>query len=152
MESWVKLPADVIASPALRHLPRRALLVVLAVLDEHLRHAGKDNGNLTVSYRTLAIWLGTSSRNAIALAIREAAALKVIRAKGRRGAPTRYGVTWLEWHDGAPAPDDWRAITTGEQARAILAMLQPHRKSDRYRSAARAGRLGLPWGNGRAVR
>jgi hypothetical protein len=93
-EQYVKLPAELIRSAALRNLPQRAFCVVLAILDEHNRHAGKENGNLAVSYKMLKEWLRTSNKTAIALAIKQARALKLIRAvrgwgnKDGKGVPT----------------------------------------------------------------
>jgi hypothetical protein len=136
---YTKSPADLIRSPMLRNLPQRALCVVWAVLDEHNRKGGKENGNLIVPYKTLKIWLGTSDKTAIALSIKQVRACGLLAAiEGRFNSdgtrePTRFRVTWLPGHNGGPSSDEWREITGDEQALEILKSLKGRRrKSARY--------------------
>jgi hypothetical protein len=151
-EQYTKFPAEMIRSPALRNMPQRAMCVVWATLDEHNKKGGKENGNLVVPYKTLKIWLGTSDKTAIALSIKQARALKLIAViegrfnKDGTREPTRFRVTWLPGHNNGPPTNDWREITTDEQAREILASLKKRRpKSPRFKTAELSGQLGTKW-------
>jgi hypothetical protein len=154
----VQLWADYFRSPSMRHLPQRAWLFVLAVLDEHCKHGGKENGNLRVPYSTAEKWLGTSDKTAIHLAKKQATALgHLVATPGRFNRdgtrePTLFRIPWLPGrpgHNGGPPTDptdEWRLITSDEQARNILKSLKkPSRKSARYRAAEATGQLGTKW-------
>jgi hypothetical protein len=63
-----------------------------------------------------------------------------------KGCP-HFGVTWLAGHNGESPSDDWREITTDNEATEILDRLKKHRRSGRYNGAERAGELGSKWNN-----
>jgi hypothetical protein len=149
---YTKLPAELTASPVLRNLPQRAYCIILAIITELNRNRGKNNGRLVVPYSQLEFWLGTSDPTAISLAIKQARAFGLIvvvegcvRKDGTR-QPTLYGLSWLEWYDGAPAPHNWLPITTDTQAKEILAALKAHRQTSRFKSAKLSGNLKTKWG------
>jgi hypothetical protein len=151
-EQYTKLPAALIASPVLRNLPQRAFCVLLAILEELNKHRGKENGNLIVTYKDLKRVLRTSDKTTIALSIKQVRAFGVVRAIGGGFSadgtrnPTRYGVTWLPGHNGGPPSNEWKEITSDEQAQEILAALKkPTRKTTRFKTAELADELGTKW-------
>jgi hypothetical protein len=91
----------------------------MGVMSELNRHGGKDNGSLIVPYSTLERWVGTSNRNSIALAIRQAVELGLIAVipghvrKDGKKAPNRFRITWLPAHDGT------RLRTSGKPSSAM---------------------------------
>jgi hypothetical protein len=154
IEQYIKMPAILIRSPALRNLPLYAFRVVLAVMDELNRSGGKGNGNLIVPYSTLKLWLGTSNKNTIALAIEQAEVLGFIAvargyvAKDGTKVPNRFRITWLPGHNRGPATDEWKDVTSDEHAKAILGELKRRRpQTEEFKAAKADGQLKTKWRN-----
>jgi hypothetical protein len=127
-------------SPAYRVLPLYARRVLDAIEIELEKHAGKDNGHLIVPYKTLRPYCCTANDRILAQAIRELETLgfvTVIRghAKGPERAPNMFGLTYAG-HNGGPPTDDWKEITTLEEAHVRLAAAQKRRPRSTWFKAA----------------
>jgi hypothetical protein len=112
---------DMLASPAWRALSLSGHRVLDRLEIEHMRHAGKDNGKLPVTFADL-VTHGIGDRNAIAPAIRECVALGFIEVtqRGRSGngtfrKPNRFRLTYLPTEGAAPT-HDWHALKTDNDA------------------------------------
>jgi hypothetical protein len=125
--TWYSI--EMLESPAYCTLSLSARRVIDRIRIEHARHGGKENGKLIVTFQDFENY--GIHRNAIAPAIREAAALGFIRITqtGRGGngefrVPNRFALTHLETGTGraeetAAPTNDWRRITTMEAALRI---------------------------------
>jgi hypothetical protein len=74
---------------------------------EHMRHGGKENGELKAPRRQLVS--SGIGEHFVSAAIRNTERLGLVDAhrSGKRLATT-YALTWLPFHDGTPASDRWR--------------------------------------------
>ena len=125
--------ADLIRSPAWRVLSLSARRLLDRIEDEYLRHGGKDNGKLPVTFDDFVRW--GINRHAIAPGMRECTALGVlvVTRRGMAGnaefrSPNLFLLPYLE-------PDTagqvWRQITTVEEAEAIAsAARRPAKKQN----------------------
>jgi hypothetical protein len=101
---------------------------------EMAHHGGNDNGVLPITFENFQDY--GIDRHAISPAIRECEALRLIEIteRGRAGnaefrLPNKFRLTYRETANAGPT-DDWRAITTIEQAEALAraARKTPQRK------------------------
>jgi hypothetical protein len=121
-EAFIMIRRIMLESPAWRVLSITARRALNAIEREHLRHAGKDNGKLIVTYKTLAEYCLAGDQHLISQALRELEALGFIVVKRGKGGnagryePNEFGLTYLPWHNGAPT-DEWSQITTIEEAK-----------------------------------
>jgi hypothetical protein len=127
-KQWFPCRREVLESPAFRYLSPLAKQVLHAIELEHLRHGGKENGNLIVPYNTIRTYCRGASKRKIAQALRELEALGFVvvhrgQVNGSKRAPSRYLLTHLPGHNGGPPRDDWSEIKTDDQAERRLAQL-----------------------------
>jgi len=107
-QQFVKLPRDVLASPAwqAQSINCRRLLDFLMI--EHMRRGGKENGSLIASHRQLCS-AGINNGERVTEAIDEAEHLGLVTVeRGDRRRPNRFALTWLPLSDGTPANNKWR--------------------------------------------
>jgi hypothetical protein len=128
-------------SPAYRVLSLYARRVLDAIEIELEKHAGKDNGHLIVTYKTLRSYCCRANDRILAQAIRELETLGfaiVIRghAKGPKRAPNMFGLTYVPGHNGSPPTDDWKEIATLEEAHVRLAAAKKKRPQSCWFKAA----------------
>jgi hypothetical protein len=114
-DAFVKLPRSVLDSEAWRNLRLHARRFIDCLMIEHLRHGGKENGQLKATHRQLIA--RSISARLIAPAIREACRSGLVRITrpGGRHLPTLYELTWLPSHPAVhqqPQPE----ATAGEPA------------------------------------
>jgi len=104
----------VMTTAAMIESRRKLTLVARRVLDrlelEHLRHRGKANGHLAVSYNQLLEYAERNTRKAVAAAIKElvcASLVEVTPGRWNAGNPSasRYRLTYLPVANNR-APDD----------------------------------------------
>ena len=135
-------------SPAYRVLSLYARRVLDAIEVELEKHAGRDNGQLIVPYKTLRAYCCTANDRILAYAIRELEALgfiEVIRGHAGNGAerkPNMFGLTYVPGHNGRPPTDDWKEISTLEEAQARLAASRKKRPQNEWFKAANI--IGFP--------
>ncbi|HEX3418212.1 MAG TPA: hypothetical protein VHT21_17680 [Stellaceae bacterium] len=104
---WVKMPLDLIESDAWRSLGINDRRLIDFLMVEHMRHGGKENGELKAPRRQLVS--SGIGEHFVSAAIRNAERLGLVDAHrhGKRVATT-YALTWLPFHDGTPASNRWR--------------------------------------------
>ena len=96
---WVAHSLEMLECPAWRSLTLAARLVLDRLEIEHVRHHGKRNGNLAVSYGQFLDYMGWTKPNSVTAAIQQLANLGFLevlergRWNGRR--PSRYRLTYL---------------------------------------------------------
>ena len=136
-------------SIAWRRLPLLARQVIDAIEIELLRHAGKQNGQLVVSYADFAKYCtaGTHKR-LIAQAIRQAEALGfLIIVRGTAGVgkdrlPNQYRLTYMPGLNGGPPSEEWTEIKTTEEAQSRLASVKkPRPQTNWFKTANVVGFL-----------
>jgi hypothetical protein len=147
-EQFIPIRLSMLESPAYRTLSVLARRVLNAIELEHLKHGGKDNNRLIVPYKTLCAYCCTANRRTLAQAIRELEALGfiiVIRGHAGNGverAPNMFGLTYLPGHNGGPPSDNWKDISTIEEAQARLAAAKKGRpQSDWFKGAKHVGAI-----------
>jgi hypothetical protein len=119
-------------SYAWRSLSGEAHLTLHRIEIEHLRHGGKENGDLVVLYDHFLAYVG-GHRRGIARALRDLEALGLIRVvRGRAGngefrTPSKYRLTYLP-SGGQPPTDEWREITSIGEAKSRLGDVKRRRK------------------------
>jgi hypothetical protein len=114
-----------------------------------LRHAGKENGQLVVTYADFAKYCtaGTHKR-LLALAIRQAEALGfLIIVRGTAGVgngrlPNQYRLTYMPGQNGGPPSDEWKEIQTMEEAQSRLAAVKKPRPQTNWFKAGNV--VGFP--------
>jgi hypothetical protein len=104
---FAMLPRDLLESDAWRSAGINVRRVVDFLLLEHMRHAGKANGQLKAPYEQLEQF-GVGARY-MAQTIREAEDLGLIdcRRHGMRSV-NEYSLNWLPLHDGTTPNNRWR--------------------------------------------
>src|SRR5262249_33744027 len=124
-EPWSWRTATMLESPAWRALPAGARTIVERIEIEHMNHAGTENGKLPVTYNDFEAH--GAQRKMIPFYIRVAVKLGFIdiTEKGLPGAgdtrrATRYALTWIDRHDGAPRSNRWKAFEALEDARKAV--------------------------------
>lgn len=117
----VPIPRDLLASPSWTVLSRQGHRLVTALMIEHAEHGGEENGRLKCPYDTLT---ARGMRRAdIKNSIHEAKALGIIdvnlgqRSHGARRLASTYRLTWLGTPDGLMPTNEWKAITSDDDAR-----------------------------------
>jgi hypothetical protein len=108
VESWVKIPRDLLLSDAWRSQSINGRRLIDFLLVEHMKKAGRQNGKLKAPYCQLyEFGIG---EHYVTASIREAETLGLVACErhGLRAANT-YTLTWLPGHDGTPASDYWKA-------------------------------------------
>jgi len=123
-ESFVQHSKKLLESLAMRSLSRYGFLMLMRLEVEHLNHAGKENGNLIVTYDQFVEW--GIPRRQIRPTIDEllaAGLLHITRAglaRGINGLPTLYLLTYLKskFASGNGAPryiepsNEWQKLRT----------------------------------------
>ncbi len=111
---WVWITRELLCSPSWRAMSTNTFRLISFLLIEHANHASQENGNLVATHEQL--FESGLSKNLIRDAVLEAEFLGLIRyQRGGRWAgtntPSRYRLTFYASADGAPASDEWRALT-----------------------------------------
>ncbi len=116
---FVPLPRDLLASDAWRTISINGRRFIDFLMLEHLRHGGRQNGNLKAPQRQLyAAGVGPHHCSEAIAEVEERGLVEVYRY-GQRVA-TEYGLTWLPTHDGSPASNQWRSYWHNQQRRRKL--------------------------------
>ncbi len=116
-------------SPAWAAIPHTAKRVLERIELEHMRHAGRENGRLIVTYDDFA--KADIRRQSVALALRQLSALGFLevtvsgyKTAGGDKIPSKYRLTHVfsagAYNDGTPT-EEWRRIKTNDHARSVLA-------------------------------
>lgn len=115
---WVWLTIEMLGTPTWAALSITARRILDALMSEQMSHAGRENGNLAVTYRQLEA-LGVTKAD-IPKGLLELQICGFVRLthQGLRvaggGEPSRYALTWLPTMKGTPqaelATDDWRGV------------------------------------------
>jgi hypothetical protein len=127
---FIYYEADLLRSPAWQALSINGRRVVERIQLEHLRHAGRDNGYLPVTFNDFVA--AGVSRKYVSPSIIEAEALGLIErtSRGRKkygdnpGAPSTFRITFLGGYsetDIWPASDEWRRFDSVKNAKAAVA-------------------------------
>jgi hypothetical protein len=112
--AFVKLRMEMVNSPAWRALSAAATRILERLMIEHMRHGGKNNGELICTHKDFGAY--GIRYPSIAPAIRKCVAhgFVVITDRGWRaavhGRPAQYRLTFLPTR-GAPATDEWKRFT-----------------------------------------
>ncbi len=115
-EAWIWMTREMITSEAFRALSGNAIKVLMRLADEHMSHAGLENGMLLVTHKQFAAY-GIRLAS-VAEAIREAeffGFIDVDRGIAYRGGhePNLYRLTWIADLNHAPPTNRWK--DKGEQ-------------------------------------
>jgi hypothetical protein len=145
-ERFVGLPSDWIPNPGFQECPANALKVLVAIVHCWVDGGFKHNGNLIITYQMLRIATGISSKNAIALALRQLEALGILAVdRGKWTAmtkdrqPNRYRLPWLPCDgrpggtNGGPPTREYLEIKTRAEAKQRIKGLKEKRKDPRGR-------------------
>jgi hypothetical protein len=112
--AYVKHRLEMLCSPAWRALSPAAKCVLERLEIEHMRHAGKNNGQLICTYQDFVDH--GIRRMSIAPAIRQLTELGfvVITQRGWRSSghhrPAHYRLTYVENNGGPPPTDEWSKV------------------------------------------
>jgi hypothetical protein len=138
--TYVPHTRQLIESPAWRRLSLSARRLLDRIELEHLRHAGKENGRLPVTFDQFFKF--GIHRHAIAPAMRECSALGLleITKQGCAGnaefrSPNHFRLTYLPCMGTDPPTHEWRAIATMEHAEAFARQARKLRNSCASQSA-----------------
>jgi hypothetical protein len=148
-EPYVKHHRSLIESPAWRCLSRSAKLLLERIELEHLRHGGKKNGKLIVTYDDFREF-GVGDFRATAKALREAETvllLEIVRGSGGNGEFRTPNLMRLTYVDGAGeerATNEWREIKTLDEAKARLDAVQGARRRNTWQQIAEIKRGSKP--------
>jgi hypothetical protein len=120
-ELWLHVTHDFLRSPAVFALSHNAMKVMLRLMDEHVSHNRRENGQLRVSQRQFADQCDIRYQS-IPRAIREIEAVGIARVArtgkmlGKDG-PNRYCLTMYGDHTlTAPATNEWKRYRTIDEA------------------------------------
>ena len=123
---WCWFTREMLESPAWRSLSNAAYKVIFRIAIEHMSHAGRENGNLIVTYEDFRSY--GIRRSSISAAIREAETLGFIQVteRGRGGnaefrRASKYALGTLPLSDGTLCGNIWRRFKTCEEAEAAIA-------------------------------
>lgn len=146
---WIAHRLQLLVSPAWRLRPKPLANILERLEIEHMRHAGKENGNLFVSFDQFVA--AGVSRKVIraAEAAGEALGLLVVTRSetivGNIRGASKYRLTYVP-EKGRRAPtDEWQGITD-EKAAAIVADFQSVASQKRGSSYPRGTRTSSPFG------
>ncbi|SER58417.1 hypothetical protein SAMN05216548_12714 [Faunimonas pinastri] len=119
----VPVPGALLDSPAWLVLSHRAFKVLGAIMAEHARTGGKENGALVVPYSDIEA--RGLRRPSISEAIAELQALGLVAVTDRGGRsygslrrPSTYRLTWLGTPDALGPTNEWLGSKTEDEARA----------------------------------
>ena len=130
-DGFVKLPRDLLESPAWRSLSINARRLLDFLMIEQIKHHGKTNGRLLAPRRQL--WEAGIGQHHVSPAIEECERLGLLdcrRGVGRH--PNTYALTWLKFGDGSPPSNRWRlyecqrALATDECQTALSSSAKQH--------------------------
>ena len=115
---WTWITRDMAVSPTLAALGISARRILDALMIEHMSHAGRENGNLAVTYLQLEAFGVTKSDIHKGLAELVTCGFIRVTHQGLRvaggGEPSRFALTWLPTYAGGPraelATNDWQEI------------------------------------------
>jgi hypothetical protein len=133
-----------IESPAWRCLSRSARLLLDRIEIEHMRHGGKKNGSLIVTYNDFRAH-GVGDCRATAKALREVEAVHLLEVTHGRGGngefqtPNLMRLTYIAAGAGL-ATNEWRQITSIDEAMAKLKTVQRPRGRNTWKKIARRSR------------
>lgn len=146
---WIAHRLVLVTSAAWRERPKPLANILDRLEIEHMRHAGKENGHLFVSYEQFVA--AGVSRKVIRAAEEAGVALGLLRVElsetilGNIRGATRYGLTYVP-EKGKRAPtDEWLDVTQ-EKADSIVAAFQRVAAQKRGPSYPRGTRTGSPFG------
>ena len=139
-EQFVYYTREMISSPAYRALSLQGRKVLRRLELEHMAHGGQDNGKLPCRYHDFINY--GCRRNGLSAALIEVEALGFAKTMtlGTRafgnvpGKASTFLLTYLHTADAPPA-NDWKKISSVEEARATVAQAQ--RSHDDWLDAAR---------------
>jgi len=127
-DPWVMHRMAMLESAAWRSLTLAARLVLDRLEIEHMRHYGKRNGNLIVTYDQFLAHTGRKRRHLVAAAIKQLEQLGFLeiveRGKwnaGKDRRASRYRLTYLPTAD-KPATDEWRSSVTKTSPRILTSV------------------------------
>lgn len=129
-QSWTWLTQQMLESPAWRAMPLASRRVVDRIIIEQIAHAGRKNGELTVTYNDFAAYGIRRSTIIEAIAIAEALGFIDVTLRGRRSygiahLPSQYAVTWLPRCDGTPPMNSWQRVTSDGAKQSVAAFRKP---------------------------
>jgi hypothetical protein len=133
-EPFVPHRRSMLESPAWRMLPHLARQVLDAIEIELMRHGGKDNGKLTVTYVDFAKYCASQNSRTLVQAVRQGEALGfiiIVRGIGGIGAArqaNQYRLTYMPGMNGGPPGDEWKKVQSEEDALARLAGVKKRRQ------------------------
>lgn len=137
---WIGHPLELLRSPAYRSLGINARRCLDRIEIEHLAHAGKENGNLIVTYDDFVAYGATRECVRAALQELEDAGLIEITQQGglARGErhPNKYRLTFEPDRERSPRTDEWEKIT----AEQIVERAQSRRELESRRRSNKEGR------------
>jgi hypothetical protein len=140
-EPFVKHERALLESFAWRALSGDGRKVLDRIELEHLKHGGRDNGRLIVTYGDFIAY-GISERRNVSHGLREVEALGLLEIKrGSNGdirAANLYRLTYLPAGNQA-ATSEWRRFKTIEEAKAQLSGMKKSRSRSRLFSIASKG-------------
>jgi hypothetical protein len=117
-------------SPAWAAMTLAARKVVERVAIEHLKHGGRENGELIVTHVDFGDF--GIRRSTIIEAIRIAddlgfidVTVKGLKSYGTRRLPSQYGLTWLGRRDRTPPSNRWARIDQASASRIVAAARDP---------------------------
>jgi len=140
-EPWVYLPRELIRSDAWRTRGINCVRLIDFLLNEHMSHSGRENGNLVAPYDQLVKW--GVPRSEISGAIQEAEARGLIRIRrgGMRASsnqPSRFMLTFFADLQNQQEPtNDWRGRRDDDIRPARLALAQERRNRTAWRKRTR---------------
>jgi hypothetical protein len=107
-EPWIWATRELLSSDAWRSVGINGRRFIDFLQIEHMRHGGRQNGNLKAPYAQLeAFGIGA---HFVARCIREVEDLGLVDCyRGGMRVATTYALTWLPLYDGTPAANRWRA-------------------------------------------
>ena len=122
---WIAHRLRLLMSPAWQHRPRPLCSILERIEIEHMRHAGKENGHLVVTYDQFVAY-GVSRRvvvHAIACGVR----LGLLEVRQTHEmvrnikAPNEYRLTYVPEKDRKAPTDEWAGVTALEAENAAAA-------------------------------
>jgi len=123
-EPFVQIFRSVLNSYAWRAASRSCQLVIYRVLEEHMAHAGRENGNLPVTTLDFLKW-GVDAKS-LSAAEREAVALGLLclARRGRAGnaehrAEHRWGIPFLKDAKGRYFGTEWKGFGSLAEAKRV---------------------------------
>ena len=127
-QPWVWYTREMLVSGALAAMSLAARRVVERIMIEHMNHAGREIGNLKVTYDNFELF--GIRRKTISAAVKMAVDLGFIditsrgyRAYGTARRPATYALTWLARCDGTPASNRWKT-SLPESERQVFGLKQ----------------------------